>query len=271
MGVDGRVRGGERPGRLEEALARHREELPGFLRRVVVDGRRLARLDAAAQVLERGPEVPGPRGRVHPPVKRGPAVRVAVEHVELVRHLMDDDVVAVAAPRGLHVLEGEDDRSAEPRLPASLLLPSMLDPRLVHLVPARNEARGIDHHRPPGPVGVEPEGEDRQARLRRDDRDVHRADGLSEHRLDGLSGHEARREVAKARSLIIFERIEDREAVEHRRPVGVVDPSRAAMRPHRGLQASRVSGGHDTRPSPEVSTAGRTRAGCVHTDAPHRR
>ena len=200
------------------------------------------------------PKVPGPRGRVHPPVKRGPAVRVAVEHVELVRHLVDDDVVAVAAPRGLHVLEGEDDRSAEPRLPASLLLPSMLDARVVHLVPARNEARGIDHHRPPGPVGVEPEGEDRQARLGRDDRDVHRAERLSEHRLDGLSGHEARREVAKAGPLILFEGVEDREAVEHRRPVGVVDPSRAAMRPHRGLQPSCVSGGHDTRPSPGVST-----------------
>ncbi|MNH00995.1 hypothetical protein D3C79_602040 [compost metagenome] len=62
----------------------------------------------------------------HAAVQRWQAVGIAIEHVELVRQLMDDQVVSLPATTGLHAVPGQDDRPLLPGLAAVFAVPHML-------------------------------------------------------------------------------------------------------------------------------------------------
>ncbi len=102
------------------------------------------------------------------------AVGLAVQHVDLVGELVDHDVVpGLAAGLGgrgaeLDVLPREGDRPAGPRLARKLVVPFVHHAVVVQLLPAHPELAGVDDDAHPAVVEIEPEIEDRQARLQRD-------------------------------------------------------------------------------------------------------
>src|SRR5262245_44534656 len=89
----------ERPGPLEEGLCRDREELRWIRGPVIIEDRAAPCRAIADERLEIGAEYARP-GRVHTcPWQLGRAVGVAVLLIELVRELMEHDVVPVARVR----------------------------------------------------------------------------------------------------------------------------------------------------------------------------
>ena len=83
-------------GSIKEILARHCKELTGVSGCVFIHERRVACVDTAVQVLEGGVEVAAPGVGVHIPVQWRTTVCLTIQHVKLVSHLMDNDVITLA-------------------------------------------------------------------------------------------------------------------------------------------------------------------------------
>jgi hypothetical protein len=158
----------------EEGLARHRKEFGRVLGGIGIEQRLLLALDHANETRVRRLERALPDAGVHVRVRHGEPVGLALEHVDLVGELVDHDVVSglAAGRRGrrpeLDVLPRERDRPAGPRLARELVVPFVHHAVLVQLLPAHPELAGVDDDAHPAVVEIQPEIEDRQARLQRD-------------------------------------------------------------------------------------------------------
>src|SRR5262245_21637840 len=148
----------------EEGLAHHREELGRVLGRVRVDEGRLAGVDLGAEALVGFFERLAPLRRVHALARVGVGLVAAAVHVDLVRELVDHDVVASLGHAD--VLPREDHRASRPRLAGELFLEGMDDAVLVDFLLLHAEFSGVDDDPDPALVDVEAQVEDGQAGLR---------------------------------------------------------------------------------------------------------
>ena len=79
------------------------EELPGVFRGLWVDQRGFAAIDAVREFLARSGQGFNPEGAINRLRQPRDPVHLAIEHVELVRHFVDDHVESVE--RVLEVLD----------------------------------------------------------------------------------------------------------------------------------------------------------------------
>ena len=98
-------------------------------------------------------------------MQRREAVRLAVQHVELVRELVDHDVDAVGIFGLRDVGPRQDDRALQPRLAGVGLVALMHDTGFVDVLMTRHEFRGIDDDLAPAAIVLEPEIQDQRAGL----------------------------------------------------------------------------------------------------------
>jgi hypothetical protein len=105
-------------------------------------------------------------------MQRRKSVRIAVAHVELVRELVDHDVVAghalLAVAGECHVLVREDDRTAEPRLARHGIVGEVDHARLVDDLALGGELARVHDDLAPALEPFDAELEHEDAGLRRD-------------------------------------------------------------------------------------------------------
>src|SRR4029079_13969227 len=125
------------------------------------------------------------------------AVDLAVQHVDLVRELVNADVVALAPATLLDLAPGEQNGSLLPCLAAQKVVPRWHDSIVVDdLAVADEELIRIEHDRREGRVTVETEIQDRQ---RAEHRDAHAhlvGDRETVRWLEALLVQEQQRELA---------------------------------------------------------------------------
>jgi hypothetical protein len=157
-------------------------------------------------------------------VQRRNAVGSAVQHVQLVGELVDDDVVAVAGH--LHVVPGNDQRPAFPGFAGEHVGVFMDDAAFILDLPWHDELVGIDDDADPVLIGVQAELEDGQAALG-SDRD---ADFVAQLQAIGgaefLFGEKTFGQCLQLPLLVSGEYIEKRQRGDDGRPQAVGDEVR---------------------------------------------
>ncbi|CAM2150903.1 hypothetical protein PT2222_250027 [Paraburkholderia tropica] len=220
----------------EQRLAAHGEELRRVIGRIGIDQRVTFealpaafrhRIDLVAELVVGVVEHIGPRLRVErgvpASIKGRMTVGFAVEHVDLVRELVDDDVVGVAAVGHLRVFPREDHRAAFPRLAARVVLDFMHHAVLVLHGLADHKLARIDDHAHPALVQIEREIQHGQRGLG-GDRHGH---GVGKFEIvrgrEFLLREEQAREFAQAYEIGGVEVAEKGQSLERRLPEHVVD------------------------------------------------
>lgn len=146
----------------KEDLTDDREELGRIFQRIRVQRQRLARRLAGAQVVPGPGEGLLPDGGVHAAMQGRAAVGAIRQHVQLVRHLMNDDVVTWFPACVPHILPGEDDRPLQPGLATQGVAVGVDHASLVLVFPVRYELGGIENHGAPSPIPVQTQIENGQ-------------------------------------------------------------------------------------------------------------
>lgn len=172
-----------------------------------------------------------------PAAKKGRmAIGRAAHHVDLVRELVDHDVVRVRAVRHLHVFPRQDHRPAFPRFAARVVLDLVHDAVLVLDRLADHEFARIDDDADPAAIQLEAEVQHGHARLRGDADD----DRVGEFepvrgRKRLLCEKEARR-FAQPFAILAGQVRQERQALERLAPQRVGNRVRA----QRAIAAARV-------------------------------
>src|SRR6266568_3243655 len=205
----------------EEGLAHDGEELGWVLGRVVVYEGRPAGVDFAAEALVGFFERLAPLRGVHSGTRGGKVALAPSVHVDLVRELVDDHVVAALGEA--HVFPGEDHRPARPRFPGELLVEGVDDAVLVHLLLAHAEFSGIDDDADPAVIYVQAEVENRQAGLRGDRQARFVGELEAVRTVHFLFREEQDDELLEPRRFLLRQAAEERELRCDPRPQRLVD------------------------------------------------
>ena len=153
---------------LEELLAGHREELGRTFKRIRVDRQSGSVALLLLQAIPGAREDLRPHAAIHAPMQWRKAVGIPVEHVELVRHFVDDHVVPGFLPGIQHIRPGQDHRPAAPCLSGHHAAGLVNHSRRIHVWAPWNERVRIHDDAVPTVVPVHAQFQDGQASMRRD-------------------------------------------------------------------------------------------------------
>jgi hypothetical protein len=153
---------------LRKLLTGHRKELGRALTAVRIDRQVSSVALLFLQVIPRARKDRPPDVAIHPPVHWRKAVGVTVEHVELVRHFVDDHVV----PRFLrdieHIRLRQDHRPAPPNIAGQRRVGLVNYSCGIHLLATWNEGVRVHDDAVPTVVPIKPQLQDRYASVSRE-------------------------------------------------------------------------------------------------------
>ena len=156
-------------GILEEALARHGEELDGTLRGILVERGRSPLVERDLEPLPAGLDAVAP-GLTVGRRQRRDTVDITVERIDEMGDLVHHHAPrAVTQPATIdHARPGEHEAASRPGFPHASLLPLQFAPTIQHRGPGHQVVARIDEHRPEPVKPLAAEAQRHDARLARD-------------------------------------------------------------------------------------------------------